>query len=84
MVDHLHINGHRHFSISWKLTGFLLAVDLFAIHDDLENAAVTDDRLDVQTAAIFFRQLGHQTGGLWLVISLAAVSDLHFHEMSSV
>ena len=52
-----------------------------AVHRDLEHAAASGDQLTVDGEDLL--QLGRQTGGSRLVISLCAVLDLDFHDGSS-
>lgn len=79
-IDQNPIDRHRNFRISRKPPDFLLAEHPLAIDNNVENAPASGDQFNFNIVlAVLLDQFGHQTGGLRLVVSLAAIGDLNVH-----
>jgi hypothetical protein len=70
-------NQPEHLAVVRKAPRGSLGKHQLSVDGDLEHAAVGGDQLAIGTQAI--RELGRQTGGPRLVVSLAAVFDSNFH-----
>ena len=62
-----------------EAAGGVLAVDLLASGEHVEDAAVAAMEVDRQLVAEAPRQLGRQTGGPWVVVSADAVVHVDLH-----
>lgn len=62
-------------------TGLVFAEDHLPIDRDVEDSAVSDDRLNVLAEGV--RQLGRQTGGLPRIASLNAELDGYSHRFDN-
>jgi hypothetical protein len=58
----------------------VLAVDLLAVDGDVEDPAAPFDQLGFDVVLLL--DSGRQTGGLWQVVSGAAVLDRDLHPVS--
>jgi hypothetical protein len=67
----------RHLALLGEAAERLLGEDQLVVERDLEDAATGGDQLALDTE--FGLQLGRQTGGARLVVSLLAVFDLDAH-----
>src|SRR5262245_17864725 len=74
-------NQLEDFALLGKASERFLGEDLRAIHRDFEHPTAPRDQLTVDGKDLL--QLGRQTGGSRLVVSLNAVLDLDSHDGSS-
>ena len=65
----------------WDAAGLVFAEDHPAVNDDVEDAAAAFNQFGL--GAGFLLDLFRQTGGLWIVVSFAAIGDGDGHVLGS-